>query len=111
MRSRSAAMRMAPTTARRSCAIGWRLAISVMARSSSSRCLASMMASSEIDALRQRIVGCQQRLVDAGTIALGEIAHVADQPVDVLEILVEGRNRMFDRLASLVQSCRAVRGS
>lgn len=33
--------RIAPTTERRSCAIGWRLAISVMARSSSSRCLAS----------------------------------------------------------------------
>ena len=55
-------MRMAPTTERRSCAIGWRLAISVMARSSSSRCLASMIGVVGNHALRQRIVGGKQRL-------------------------------------------------
>jgi hypothetical protein len=41
-------MRIAPTTERRSCAMGWRLAMSVIDRSSSSRCLASMTVSSEM---------------------------------------------------------------
>ena len=88
-------MRMAPTTERRSCAIGWRLAISVMARSSSSRCLASMMVSSDINALRRALSDASSALVDDDTIDAREIAHVADQPVDMIEILVERRNRMF----------------
>ena len=47
IRSRSPAMRIAPSTERRSSAIGWRRAISVMARESSSRWRSSMTMSSE----------------------------------------------------------------
>ena len=61
-------MRMAPTTERRSCAIGWRLAISVMARSSSSRCLASMIESSEITRCAAALSEASSALVEDDTI-------------------------------------------
>ena len=62
-------MRIAPTTARRSCAIGWRLAISVIARSSSSRWLASMMASSETTRCASALSEASSARIDALTIA------------------------------------------
>ena len=47
------------------------------------------------DALSQGIVGRKQRLRRRANHRTGEIAHVADQPVDVFEFLVEGRDGML----------------
>ena len=94
-------MRIAPTTARRSCAIGWRLAISVMARSSSSRCRASMIASSEMTRCASALSDDSSARIEAATIDAGEIAHVADEPLDVIEFVVEGSDGMFAHERSL----------
>ena len=47
------------------------------------------------DALRQRVVGIQQRLGRAADHRAGEIAHVADEPADLPEILVERSDCVF----------------
>ena len=45
--------------------------------------------------LRQRVVGIQQRLGGTADHRAGEVAHVADQPADLSEILVEGSDCVF----------------
>ena len=62
MRSRSLAMRSAPTISRRSIAIGWRRAIVRIAFSSISRCSASICASAAIDSLGELDVALGQRI-------------------------------------------------
>ena len=42
------------------------------------------------DALGERVVGADQRAGGGGHHRAGELAHLADQPVDMGEVLVEG---------------------
>ena len=58
------------------------------------------------DALRQRIVGDQQRADCRADHRAGKIAHVADQLLDVIEIFVERGDGMFAHGSGVLVICR-----
>ena len=96
MRSRSFDTRNAPTISRRSTAIGWRRAMVRIARSSISRCSASIVGSSRHDALRQRGVALGERIDRLGDLLFGEPAHLGDHAGEILQVAVEGLRGVFD---------------
>ena len=53
------------------------------------------------DALRQRVVGRQQGADRGCDHRSREIAHIADEPLDVIEFFVEGSDGMFAHERSL----------